>query len=319
MKQAPSHEYYTLGMDTEIAYRIFGGAPESIDADIRYLLNHVENLLSRYIPESEISLINRNAGARMVDVSQETLDVLLCACNISKLSKGLFDITIGPLVDVWDFKHATHVPSDTVINKTLGLINSDDLFINKRRNTVRLRKTHQSIDLGGIGKGYACDRCMQLLRIRGISSAFLCIGGNVSVMGNLPDGRPWNVGIRHPRKNDNVIASLSVTDTSVVTSGDYERYFTDGDGNRWHHIINPITGYPAHSDVISATVIHENSMLADALSTAFLVAGTEKSMRLMSKLPFMGAVLITDRLNVLVSRNLANSFQAMSDVEMQIF
>ena len=245
----------------------------------------------------------------MVKVQTETYEVLERAFDVSVLSQGLFDVTVGPLVDLWDYKHAVCAPKKEKIVHALSFVDYRDVVLNRKRCMVGLQKRGQSLDLGGIGKGYAADCCIRLLRTMGVSSAFLSIGGNVSTLGNKPDGSPYKVGIRHPRKADSLIGALSVTNASVVTSGDYERYFFDKEGKRWHHIINPVSGYPADSDLVSVSVVHENSMIADALSTAMFVAGRKAGLELLLQFPQAEAILVDEQLQVYVTPRLVSQFE----------
>ena len=163
--------------------------------------------------------------------------------------------------------------------------------------------------MGGIGKGFASDRFMEIFQEYGVVSAFSNIGGNVSTLGSKPDGSPWRVGIRHPRLNG-LIGAVEVTGKAVVTSGDYERYFFGKDGRRFHHILNPITGYPAESGLLSATVVAKSAVTADALSTAVFIAGIGKGLALLEKYPMADAVLVDEKLRVYVTQGLRRNFQA---------
>ena len=190
----------------------------------------------------------------------------------------------------------------------LPKVNYSDLVLDPQAGTAMLRKAGQSVDLGGIGKGFASDRFMQIFQEQGILSAFSNIGGNVSTLGNKPDGRPWRVGLRHPR-DIGLLGAVEVTGKAVVTSGDYERFFIDRQGRRFHHILNPLTGYPAESGLVSVSVIADNAMTADALSTAVFVAGLEKGLGLIGQYPQAEAVLVNTELMVYVTRGLRKCFQ----------
>ncbi len=296
------------GMGTGIFHRAYGDkagqALQAVKAEARRL----ERLLSCYCKGSDISRINRLAGIRPEKISQETFDVLSCAAQVQPLCQGAFDITIGPLVDVWDYKHAKDIPEEASIQRVLPLVNGTDLLLSKSSGTAMLRNKGQAIDLGGVGKGYASDRFMDVFRKCGIRSAFTNIGGNVSALGMKPDGSPWRVGIRHPRQENALLGAVVVADESVVTSGDYERYFIDPKGKRRHHILNPATGYPAESGLISVTVMAKSAMTADALSTAIFVAGMQKGLRLLSSFPDAQAVIADTNLAVYVTPGLMDRF-----------
>jgi len=193
-------------------------------------------------------------------------------------------------------------------------VNYRDLLLDPVRRTAGLRRAGQSVDLGGIGKGYAADRFIQVFREYGVSSAFTNIGGNVAALGARPDGSAWRVGIRHPRQPDALIGLVSVKDKAVVTSGDYQRFFDDGKGNRYHHILDPTTGYPSKSGLAGVTVVADcsgnGSMVADALSTAVFIAGLDKGLALINEYPETGAILVDTEMSVWVTRNLKGCFVA---------
>jgi len=228
--------------------------------------------------------------------------------------EGLFDITIGPLVDLWDYKHAFEAPEEARIQQVLPLVNYCDLVLDPEDRTAKLRKSGQTIDLGGIGKGFASDRFIEILKESGIASAFTNIGGNVSTLGNKPDGSPWCVGIRHPRQDGCLLGAVGVTGKAVVTSGDYERYFIDREGKRPHHILNPTTGYPTKSGLISVTIIGDSAMTADALSTIVFVAGMESGLELLAAFPGTEAVLVDHRQRVYITKGLKNCYQSIERI-----
>lgn len=310
MLQSAVVESSSFGMDTEIACRVFGEKAEAASVEAKAELLRLENIFSRFIPESEVSKINRYAGKGPVKISSETCEVLSCAIRLSEISQGLFDISIGPLIDLWDFKHSCRVPEEAKIRQILPLVNFRELMLDSDEKTVSLGKPRQSIDLGGIAKGYASDRCLKILLENGVDSAFINIGGNVSTLGNKPDGSAWSVGIRHPRQDGCLLGAVKVTGKAVVTSGDYERYFIDGQGERWHHILNPSIGYPAQSGLISVTVVADSAMIADALSTAIFGAGLNKGLGSLARFPGVEAVMVDDRQQVFITQDLKECFQA---------
>jgi thiamine biosynthesis lipoprotein len=186
------------------------------------------------------------------------------------------------------------------------------------KRTAGLRRVGQSIDLGGIGKGFAGDRFLEIFKKYGISSAFTNIGGNVAAIGAKPDGSPWRVGIQHPRQENSLIGLVSVADRAVVTSGDYQRYFMGRDGKRYHHILDTSTGYPAESGLVSVTVVAGSSTAADALSTILFVAGMKKGLELLGRFPGAEAVFIDAALGVHVTAGLKQSFQAAEGISANI-
>ncbi len=315
MQEATAEVRDSFGMNTEVTYRVFGEKPEEAIDSAMIELTRLENKLSRYIEDSEISRINQSAGRQESEISAETMELLSLAIRLSVITQGLFDVTIGPLVDLWDYKHSHHVPEKSKILTALSLVNYCDLRLNLQEKKAGLNKTGQSIDLGGIGKGYASDRCIEILKEKGISSAFVNIGGNVSTLGNKPDGSLWSVGIRHPRQKGCLLGAVKLTDKAVVTSGDYERYFIDQEGKRRHHILNPNTGYPSESVLISATVIADRGMIADALSTAIFMAGIEKGIGYLQEFPGTEAILMDHDQKIYISAGLKEKFQSVGGMK----
>jgi thiamine biosynthesis lipoprotein len=308
MKNTAVMEVAHHGMGTEMAHRAYGlHAAEALQA-VQNEAGRLEGLLSRFLPKSDVGRINRSAGIRREKVSAETACILEYAIHLSRCSGGLFDATVGPLAGLWDYKHATAPPPDEKIRQVLSFVNFRDLDVNPAEKTASLKHPGQSVDLGGIGKGFASDRFMKIFQDYGITSAFSNIGGNVSTLGNKPDGLPWQVGIRHPRQ-EGLMGAVAVTGKAVVTSGDYERFFIDKLGRRFHHILNPLTGYPAESGLISVTIIADSAMTADALSTNVFVAGLERGLELIRKHLGVQAILTDDQLRVYVTRGLYQGFQ----------
>ena len=184
--------------------------------------------------------------------------------------------------------------------------------------TAGLRTSGQSVDLGGIGKGFAGDRIREIFGRFDVTSAYSNLGGNVIAVGTKPDGAPWRVGIQHPRQEQGLIGAVAVMDRTVVTSGDYQRYYIDGQGKRQHHILNPRTGYPANSGLISVSIVAEKSLVADALSTIVFVAGLEKGLECLRNFPQTEAILVDTELQVYVTQGLKHRFQAGDGVEVTI-
>jgi thiamine biosynthesis lipoprotein len=222
-------------------------------------------------------------------------------------------------VDLWrEAKAASDIPEASKLAQTLPLVNYRDLMLEPSGKAAMLRKKGQSIDLGGIGKGYAAEKVLEVLRGYGIASAFTNFGGNVAAIGAKPDGAPWKIGIQHPRQENKLAGVLSIKDSSVVTSGDYQRFYIGKDGRRYHHILNPVTGYPSESGLISATVVTGNSMAADALSTMLFVSGLSKSIMLLKIFPEAEAILIDKDLQVYITGGLKENFQAAENINLRV-
>lgn len=309
MNKAMAAQSVHYGMGTEMTHIAFGDHGEEALRAVEHEAARLENILSRFRPDSEISRVNRSAGIKCEKLSPDTYEVLSLAAEFSNYSDGCFDVTIGPLVDLWDYKNSSEVPDEARITEVLRRVNAADLMLDPLEKTARLQKVEQSVDLGGIGKGYASDKFVELFKKFGISSAFTNIGGNVAAVGVKPDGSPWRVGIRHPRQDHQLIGAVAVSDKAVVTSGDYQRFFTDREGKRRHHILNLHTGYPAESGLISVTIVADSAALADTLSTLVFVAGMNKGVQLLTSFPGTEAVLVDTDLQVHVTPGLNNCFQ----------
>lgn len=307
------------GMSTVMTHKAFGRHSEEALRAVGNEAVRLEELLSRFILGSEISRVNKSAGMKCERLSGDTYEVLSQAIDFSRCCQGVFDVTIGPLVALWNNgKDTCKPPEASRIRQVLPLLDYTDLILDPHKKTAGLQRIGQSIDLGGIGKGFAGDKFLEVFKKYGISSAYTNIGGNVVALGTKPDGSPWRVGIQHPRQENSLIGLVSVADKAVVTSGDYQRYFIGSDGKRHHHILDPSTGYPAESGLISVTVVASSSMAADALSTILFVAGKKKGLEILKSFPGTEAVLIDMNLMVYVTHGLIDYFQADEGINVSI-
>lgn len=309
-----------MGMSTVFTHRAYGRrAAEALRA-VRREAARLEALMSRFRPCSDIGRLNGSSGGPGVRVSKETYETLERAQEISRLCQGRFDIAVAPLVDLWRTAADTGTPPEGErIRQALALTDATGLALDPRRRMAMFARPGQAADLGGIGKGYAADRLLQVFRRYGLESAFTDIGGNVAALGSRPDGSPWRVGIRHPRGDAALIGCVEVADSSVVTSGDYQRFFMGRDGKRYHHILNPASGYPADSGLASVTVVAKSSMDADALSTALFVAGREEGLNLLRHFHGAQAVFVSKDMQVSVTPGLRNAFHAADGVDVRFF
>lgn len=308
-------ESMTLGMGTVITHMVFGKRAQEALAAAEAETVRLELLLSRFLPGSDIRSLNDMAGRGPVKVSEETLEVLSCALDYSRITGGAFDVTVGPLVTLWNvLKRTTIPPSESEIKSVLPLVGSTGLVLNDPIESAALDKKDQSVDLGGIGKGYAADKVIGIFKNLGITSAYTNFGGNVATIGTKPDGSLWRVGIQHPRRTNGLIGTVSVAGKSVVTSGDYQRCFTAKDGKQYHHILDPRTGYPAESSLIGVSIVADSSMEADALSTAMFVMGMEKGTQILKAFPGAEAILISADMSVYHTEGLKDSFSTADDI-----
>ncbi len=241
-------------------------------------MQRVENLLSCEKDSSEISAINRASGLHPVKVSYETLEMLKRAKAYGQKYHGIFDVTIGPLSDLWGFSEDKEIvlPPDTTIKRLSKLVNYKDMVINEKDSTAFLRKKGMSIDLGGIAKGYAIDRGSSILKEMGITNFILNAGGDIYVSGTKDDSTLWKLGIKHPRNTNDLIAIFNLKDFAVATSGDYER-FKIINGIRYHHILDPRTGYSGRLSE-SSTILAPTAEEADATATYVFLIGWEKTL-----------------------------------------
>ena len=255
---------------------------ERIFAEVR----RIEALMSTYRDDSEISAINRNAATAAVEIGDELAQLLERSIYFSKLSDGAFDITYASIGYAYDYRAGLQ-PGDDAVAAKLPAINYRHIELDGKR--VRFAHPDVRIDLGGIAKGYAVDRAVDILRACGIERAMISAGGDSRIVGDRGD-RPWVIGIRHPRDPDGIALRLPLADSAISTSGDYERFFL-ADGERVHHIIDPATGRSAGASW-SATVIGPDAMTTDALSTTIFILGAARGLALIETLEEFDAIVI---------------------------
>lgn len=251
-----------------------------------------ENMLSRTVKGSDIYRINHAAG-NPTEVSAETANLIEKALSYSRLTNGVFDCTIAPLSMLWNFQ-GEHLskPSARDISEALSHVGYENVLLDGR--TVTLKDAGASLDLGGIAKGYIADQIKAFLKSEGAVSALIDLGGNILTLGSKPDGTAFQVGIRRPFGDGaDPIAAAAVHDSSLVTSGVYERYFEE-DGVRFHHLLNPADGYPFDNGLYSVTILCDSSADADALSTCCFGLGLEKGLDLVESLDGIEALFITE-------------------------
>ena len=267
--------------------------------------DRLEGLMSVWKAGSDIDRVNAAAGEQPVAVSDDVRSVLKTAAKVSEWTDGKFDVTFGALSGLWRFDHDqdNRVPDMERVRDLLPLINYRELIVDDRAGTVFLRKKGMRAHLGGIGKGYAIDRGVDILRRRGINDFMVQAGGDLYVAG-LKDGRPWRVGIQDPRgPGGTTFASIDLTNSTFSTSGDYERFFIK-DGRRYHHIIDPATGEPSQAGCRSVTILTSSATLADGLSTGVFLLGPERGLALVQRLPDVDAVIVTSTNAVLMTPRL---------------
>ena len=290
-------------MGTVHTVTIFDAEGPEAASDARAYLLDLHGAWSCFKEDSLISRINQAAGRQPVAVDEDTFEVLRQAKRYGRFTEGAFDVTVGPLADLWRrAMEERQLPGDEAVWQALALVDFANITLDEEAHTVLLEKAGQRIDLGGIAKGYAVDELRKRLRRHGVHRALLDLGGTVAALGcGLP------VGIRDPfRLHGAPMGTLMLEDRIAVTSGVYER-FAYMDGYRYHHVVDPRTGYPSKSGLVSVTLVGENGGALDAFATAALILGMEKSAPMLAE-QGMDAVFVTEQGQVFVTRGLKRQF-----------
>ncbi|MEN1761923.1 FAD:protein FMN transferase [Anoxynatronum sibiricum] len=277
-------------------------------------VQEIEGRMSATLPDSQIYHINTAAGRTGVTVTDDVLFMIEEGLRYYQLTDGLFHIGLGTLTSLWGLStDRPQVPEREAIQNTLAAIDIETIEISG--SDVRIRQRGTAIDLGGIAKGYAVDEAARVLQDLGITSGFVNFGGDVYALGEKPDGTPWYVGIKEPIPGSTgLVGRLGVTNRSVVTSGDYERYLADENtGERFHHILDPRTGRPASNELVSVTIASDTALEGDILSTAVFVMGLEKGYRYVTDTPGADALFITRDDEVILTPGLRQDFELMNE------
>jgi len=277
---------------------------DPVEQAVRDEFARINQLLSPWIAESELAQVNARAVQQPVEISPEFMQLLQRSKYYYRLTNGAFDVSFAGAGALYDYR-AAQQPDDTALARARACIGFD--FVRLEQDSVRFTCNAVRIDLGGIAKGYAIDRAVSLLREHGISHAYVSLGGDSYVLGDR-QGRPWQVGIRHPRDAEAVAMRVPVSDIAVSTSGDYERFFI-ADGERVHHIINPSTGKSSRG-LVSVTVLAPQGIDADALSTSVFVLGKDRGLELVNRLDNVSAIIIDDNGSVYYSDDLVSADEA---------
>ncbi|MDO5601270.1 MAG: FAD:protein FMN transferase [Oscillospiraceae bacterium] len=310
-ENASSPQVYTgFAMSTVITQTAYGKKAAEAEIELQRRLQAFENRFSMFLAQSDIARINAAAGKSPVSVSGETMGLLKRALELSKTSQGAFQLTIAPVTQLWGITtDHPRVPGADEIARALALVDDDDLILNEEEGTAYLRREGQAVDLGGVAKGTACELARETYEEYGIDSAWLSIGGNIYVRGEKPGGTPFRIGFRDPYQTENsYLASFQMKDRVLAVSGGYERYFEEN-GVRYHHIIDPATGYPAESDIVSAGVFAQEGTLADFMSTTLFVWGSGRTLEYMRRPDACDVIFLTDTGTLYVSESLRDSFE----------
>lgn len=321
-KQTTEATAQIFAMDTVMEVAAYGPKAEKAVQETEGQIKALENQLSRTKADSLVSGLNRDGSIR--HLTYDYWNLIARAKEYRDATNGAFDITIAPVMDAWGFTgDSFRVPERSELDELLKHVNSDEIQIQEEpAHSVTLGEG-QAIDLGGIAKGYTSDWVEQTFRANGIESGKISLGGNVFVLGGKPDGSDWRVGIKDPRNESGLAAILSLRDAYAITSGGYERYFEEN-GKTYHHIIDPSTGYPADSGLLSVTVVAADNgpdwagagsgAMCDAFSTALFVMGEEQALDFWRNGGYdFDLVLVTEDDRVVITAGLADRLEEVKD------
>jgi FAD:protein FMN transferase len=307
----------TFALDTLVELKIYAYSNKNHDSLIQDTFDQMsalENMLSMHIAGSDIDLLNQNAGVQPTKVNDLTYRVLKDSLTFSQLTGGLFDVTTGPLIDLWAIDPPDgHYPSEEELAAVLPLIDYHKIqFLDD--NQIELQDKGMVINLGAIAKGTIADEMKAYLQSRGVTSALINLGGNVLAVGSKPDGSSFVIGIQDPDSpRGDYLMSIRINDESVVSSGDYERYF-EYKGKIYHHILNPKTGFPAETNIKQVTIVTGVSQTADGLSTSVLLLGVHKGIQLVESLDGVEAILITKDHHIYFTEGLRDRYETQEDL-----
>jgi thiamine biosynthesis lipoprotein len=267
-------------------------------------IRRIERLLTTFDESSQTNLINRNAGIAPVKVDREVFDLISRSKKISEITQGAFDITYGSVdKKLWNFdKLMTALPDPQIAKQLVRLINYENIVLDEDNSAVFLKEKGMRIGFGGIGKGYAAERAKALLKQRGVESGIVNAAGDLTAWGYQPDGKPWTIGIADPNSAHHPFSYLNITNTSIATSGNYEKYIILN-GKRYSHTINPKTGLPV-TGIKSVTIISPNAEIADAMATPVIIMGTEVGLNMINQIKELACIIVDDDDTIHTSKNI---------------
>ena len=297
-----------FAMDTVMSLTAYGQGAEEAVQKASEEIQRLDALLSTGNEESEIGKLNRTGSGML---SGDVRELVGRSLEMWETTDGAFDIAIYPVMEAWGFtEEEQHIPADGVLEQLLPLCDPEDIEFDAATGKISFRKKGMKIDLGGSAKGYTSTRLMDIYRSCGVTSGLVNLGGNVQTLGRKPDGTLWRIAIEDPDDGENRIGVLSIEDKAAITSGGYERFF-EADGQIFHHIIDPETGYPAKKGLKSVTIVSADGTLADILSTSLYIMGTEKAQKYCAaraEQDGFEAVLYTDDNELLITPGIKDSF-----------
>jgi len=266
-------------------------------------VKRIENQISDWIPTTQISEINKNAGKKAIKVDDEVFELVQRAIKISKLTNGAFDISYASMDKIWKFDGSMkEMPSPEAIKKSVEKIGYQNIILDDKEKTIFLKLEGMKLGLGGIGQGYIADKVKSLLQSKGCSSGIVNVSGDINTWGKQLDGKPWTIGIINPMNKNKVFATFPIEDSAVETSGSYEK-FVMFNGIRYSHIIDPRTGYPA-TGIVSVSVFAKQTEVADALATGIFVLGIEVGLDLVNQLKGIQCIIVDDKGKIHTSKGI---------------
>lgn len=266
-------------------------------------VKRIENQISDWIPTTQISEINKNAGKKAIKVDDEVFELVQRAIKISKLTNGAFDISYASMDKIWKFDGSMkEMPSPEAIKKSVEKIGYQNIILDDKEKTIFLKLEGMKLGLGGIGQGYIADKVKALLQSKGCTSGIVNVSGDINTWGKQLDGKPWTIGIINPMNKNKVFATFPIEDSAVETSGSYEK-FVMFNGIRYSHIIDPRTGYPA-TGIVSVSVFAKQTEIADALATGIFVLGVEVGLDLVNQLKGIQCIIVDDKGKIHTSKGI---------------
>lgn len=269
----------------------------------------LENDLSLNKSGTLLTSLNAKSGKESLVVTDALYDIVSRGLYYSELTSGAFDMTVGPLVKLWSIGlPEARIPSEAEIQATLPLINYQRVVLDEATQSIYLTQEGMALDLGSIAKGYTADAVASFLKDKGVAHAIIDLGGNIYTLGTKPDGSMWRVGVQDPfNPRNNIVGSIEVANKSIVTSGIYERYYEEN-GVKYHHLLDPTTGYPFDNELAGVTIISDLSIDGDALSTSVFALGLEEGMSFIESIEGVDAIFITKDYKIYITKGLQDSF-----------
>nr|WP_066191994.1 MULTISPECIES: FAD:protein FMN transferase [Gracilibacillus] len=301
-------------LGTVVTVKIYDEEKEAVLDKTFDRVRELEDKITMNEDGSEVNEINQQAGKQPVPVSDDVYSVIEAGKNYSELADGSFDITIGPITGLWNIgMDNARKPTEEEIDQVLPLVHYEQVALDQADQSVLLQEANMLLDLGAIAKGYIADEIVQLLEEQGVTTAIIDLGGNIYVLGDQPSGGQWTVGIQNPfMDRGETVGKLMTVNQSIVTSGIYERYL-EVDGQRYHHLLDPKTGYPFDGELASVSIISDDSIDGDALSTILFSKGLQAGMEFIEEFEGVEAIFITKDKEVYTTEGLVDQFELTNE------